>query len=168
MELEGVDKLLYKKGLNKELDRKFAQYKKKNIWAGDGHLEALTDIEVKILGKLWRKERMTPGKIQTQEVIKLVDLTRRIDAYRKVAKREASRIRKERERRKREEASKGGDVKAKRKLESIKKKDRKRAEKYRRKQKDKQIYYFEINNFIKYLSLENSINVDRYIFFKDK
>ena len=140
MELEGVeDKLLYKKGLNKELDRKFAQYKKKNIWAGDGYLEALTDIEVKILGKLWRKERMTPGKIQTQEVIKLVDLTRRIDAYRKVAKREASRIRKERERRKREEASKGGDVKAMRKLESIKKKDRKRAEKYRRKQKDKQI-----------------------------
>ena len=138
MELEGVeDKLLYKKGLNKELDTKFSQYKKKNIWAGDGHLEALTDIEVKILGKLWRKERMTPGKIQTQEVIKLVDLTRRIDAYRKVAKREASRIRKERERRKRE-ASKGGDVKAKRKLESIKKKDRKRAEKYRRKQKDKQ------------------------------
>ena len=140
MELEGVeDKLLYKKGLNKELDRKFAQYKKKNIWAGDGYLEALTDIEVKILGKLWRKERMTPGKIQTQEVIKLVDLTRRIDAYRKVAKREASRIRKERERRKREEASKGGDVKAKRKIESIKKKDRKRAEKYRRKQKDKHI-----------------------------
>ena len=46
MELEGVeDKLLYKKGLNKELDRKFAQYKKKNIWAGDGHLGALTDIE---------------------------------------------------------------------------------------------------------------------------
>ena len=140
MELEGAqDKLLYKKGLNKELDSKFAQYKKKNIWAGDGYLDALTDIEVKILGQLWRKERMTPGKIQTQEVIKLVDLTRRIDAYRKVAKREASRIRKERERRKREEASKGGDVKAKRKLESIKKKDRKIAEKYRRKQKDKQL-----------------------------
>ena len=138
MEFEGVeDKLLYKKGLNKELDRKFAQYKKKNIWAGDGHLEALTDIEVKILGKLWRKERMTPGKIQTQEVIKLVDFTRRIDAYRKIVKREASRLRKERERSKREEAAKGGDVKAKRKIKSIK--DRKRAEKYRRKQKDKQM-----------------------------
>ena len=137
MELEGVDKLLYKKGLNKELDRKFAKYKRKNIWAGDGHLEALTDIEVKILGKLWRKERMTPGKIQTQEVIKLVDFTRRIDAYRKIAKREASRLRKERERSKREEAAKGGDVKAKRKIESIKKKDRERAGKYRRKQKDK-------------------------------
>ena len=140
MELEGVeDKLLYNKGLNKELDRKFAQYKKKNIWAGDGHLEALTDIEVKILGKLWRKERMTPEKIQTQEVIKLVDFTRRIDAYRKISKREASRLRKERERSKREEAAKGGDVKAKRKIESIKKKDRKRAEKYRRKQKDKEM-----------------------------
>ena len=140
MELEGVeDKLLYKKGLNKELDRKFAQYKKKNIWAGDGHLEALTDIEVKILGKLWRKERMTTGKIQTQEVIQLVDFTRRIDAYRKIVKREASRLRKERERSKREEDAKGGDVKAKRKIESIKKKDRKRAEKYRRKQKDKEM-----------------------------
>ena len=139
MEFEGVeDKLLYKKGLNKELDRKYAQYKKKNIWAGDGHLEALTDIEVKILGKLWRKERMTPGKIQTQEMIKLVDFTRRIDAYRKIVKREASRLRKERES-KREEAAKGVDVKAKRKIESIKKKDRKSAEKYRRKQKDKEM-----------------------------
>ena len=140
MELEGAeDKLLYKKGLNKELDSKFAQYKKKNIWAGDGYLDALTDIEVKILGQLWRKERMTPGKIQTQEVIKLVDLTRRIDAYRKIAKREASRLRKERERGKRKKAAKCGDVKARRKIESVKKKDRKRAEKYRRKQKDKQM-----------------------------
>ena len=111
--------------------------KKKNIWAGDGHLEAMADFEVKILGKLWWKERMTPRKIQTQEVIQLVDFTRRINAYRMIVKREASRLRKERERSKREEAAKGGDVKAKRKIESIKKKDRKRAEKYRRKQKDK-------------------------------
>ena len=133
MELEGVeDKLLYKKGLNKELDRKFAKYKRKNIWAGDGHLEALTDIEVKILGKLWRKERMTPGKIQTQEVIKLVELTSKIDAYRKIAKREGSRIRKEQQRSKREKAAARGDLK-KIKIKSIKKKDRERAGKYPRK-----------------------------------
>ena len=66
------DEALYKKGHDKDLDRKFAQYKKNNIWAGDGYQEALTDNEVRILGKLWRKERMNPKKIQTQEVIKLV------------------------------------------------------------------------------------------------
>ena len=118
MVLVGVeDKLLYKKGVNKEVVRKIAQYKKKNIWAGDGHLEAMADFEVKILGKLWWKERMTPRKIQTQEVIQLVDFTRRINAYRMIVKREASRFRKERERSKREEAAKDGDMKAKRKIE---------------------------------------------------
>ena len=80
---------------------------------------------------------MNPGKIQTQ-VIKLVELTSKIDAYRKIAKREGSRIRKE-QRSKTEKAAARGDLKAKRKIESIKKKDRKRAEKYRRKQKDKEM-----------------------------
>ena len=65
------------------------------------------------------------------------EFTSRIDAYRKIAKREGSRIRKERERSKREKAAEGGDVKAKRKIESIKKKDREKAKKYRRKQKAK-------------------------------
>ena len=85
------------------------------------------------MGKLWRKERMNPGKIQTQEVIKLVELTSKIDAYRTIAKREGSRIRKERQRSKREKAAARGDLKAKRKIESIKKKDRERAGKYRQK-----------------------------------
>ena len=80
---------------------------------------------------------MNPGIIQTQEVIKLVELTSKIDAYRKIAKREGSRIRKEQQRSKREKAAARGDLKAKRKIESIKRKDRKRAGKYRRKQKDK-------------------------------
>ena len=131
------DEALYKKGHDKDLDRKLAQYKKMNIWAGDGYLEALTDNEVKNMGELWRKERMNPGKIKTQEVIKLVKLASKIVAYRKINKREGARIRKERQRSKREKAAARGDLKAKRKIGSIKKKDRERAEKYRRRQKEK-------------------------------
>ena len=63
---------LYRKGHDKDLDRKFALYKKKNIWAGNAYLETLTEDEIKIMGKLWRKERMTPKKIQTKEVITLM------------------------------------------------------------------------------------------------
>ena len=69
---ESKDEPIYRKGLDEDLDQKYAQYKKKNIWAGNAYHEILTKNEIKILGKLWRKERMTPKQIQVHEMIMLM------------------------------------------------------------------------------------------------
>ena len=71
--MSGSDEaLLYKKGLNKELDEKVRMYKKISVWSGPAISEALTDEEIKIMVTLWRKEKQTPWKLSVQDVSTLV------------------------------------------------------------------------------------------------
>ena len=71
--MSGSDEtVLYKKGLNKELDKKMRIYKKISVWSGPAISEALTDEEIKIIVTLWRKEKQTPRKLSVQDVSTLV------------------------------------------------------------------------------------------------
>ena len=63
---------LYKEGICKDLDKKLRDYKKMRIWQGDAITYELTDNEVDVLAKLWRKERNTPSKITVDEATTLV------------------------------------------------------------------------------------------------
>ena len=67
--MSGSDEgLLYKKGLNKELDKKVRMYKKISVWSGPAISEALTEEEIKIV----RKEKQTPWNLSVQDVSTLV------------------------------------------------------------------------------------------------
>ena len=67
--MSGSDEaLLYKKGLNKELDKKVRMYKKISVWSGPARSEALTEEEIKIV----RKEKQTPWNLSVQDVSTLV------------------------------------------------------------------------------------------------
>ena len=67
--MSGSDEgLLYKKGLNKELDKKMRMYKKISVWSGPAISEALTGEEIKIIVTLWGKEKQTPWKLSVQDV----------------------------------------------------------------------------------------------------
>ena len=59
---------LYKPGIDEELDRKLSRYRKLRIWHAEAYTKALTDSEVDIMVKLWRKEQRTPWKLLTSEV----------------------------------------------------------------------------------------------------
>ena len=125
----------YCKGDNPELDKKFADYKKVNVFAGLAVDKALTDNEGDILVELWLKERTTPRKLYVHEVLTLVKFSEIILEWRRKKKREKTRIRKERERRKLRDEAKKGIEKAEMKLQLIKKADRLKAEKYRKLQR---------------------------------
>ena len=54
------EKTRYRVGDTPELDEKFAQYKKVNLFAGLAYHEALSKKEAKALIKLWGKARRVP------------------------------------------------------------------------------------------------------------
>ena len=59
---------LYKLGVDEELDRKLSRYRKLRIWHGEAYAKSLTESEVDIMVKLWRKQQRTPWKLRTSEV----------------------------------------------------------------------------------------------------
>ena len=122
----------YCKGENPDLDKKFAQYKKLNIFAGSAVDNALSDKEGDTLVELWCKERMNPRKLDVREVLALVKFSEMILQWRKNKRREKTRIRNERARRKLRDELKKGNEEAERKLQAIKKADVLRSEKYRK------------------------------------
>ena len=65
-------KARYQKGMDQELDNRFEGYKKMRIFAGNAFSRALSNGEVDILIKLWRKETLTPRELYNGDVLKLV------------------------------------------------------------------------------------------------
>ena len=65
---ELISSRLYKPGVDEELDRKLSRYRKLRIWHGEAYTNSLTENEVDIMVKLWRKEKRTPWKLLTSEV----------------------------------------------------------------------------------------------------
>ena len=78
----------YCKGENPDLDKKYAQYKKLNIFAGLAVDNALSDKEGDILVKLWCKERLNPQKLYVHEVVALVKFSKMILQWRRNKRRE--------------------------------------------------------------------------------
>ena len=105
----------YRKGENKELDLRFSQYKKVNLFTGKAHHAALSTGEAKILIELWNKEQKLPWTLTVQDVTKLVEFTEKILFWRKSDRRENARLRMEHLRKELKEAAKNGDAKALRK-----------------------------------------------------
>ena len=65
-------KALYQKGTDQDLDNRFEGYKKMRIFTGNAFSRALSNKEVDILIKLWRKEILTPMQLCNGDVLKLV------------------------------------------------------------------------------------------------
>ena len=125
----------YCKGKDLELDKKYAQYKKVNIFAGSAVDKALSDKEGDLLVALWLKERSNPRKLYVHQVSALVELTEIILQWRR-NRREKTRIRNERARRKLRDEAKKGNEEAQMKLQSIKQADVLKAEKYRNRKRE--------------------------------
>ena len=129
------EKTRYRKGDNPELDKKFALFKKVNLFAGRAYHEALSKKEAATLIKVWNKARMVPKRLDVHEVSILVEFTEVILAWRENRTRELSRIGKERARLKLQDAVKKGCKEALIKVESVKKADRLKSAKYRSKKR---------------------------------
>ena len=65
-------KVLYKPGENKDLDVRFAEYKKRLVWWGSSIYEALSEEETDLMIPIWKKAKLTPWKLYVDEVSKLV------------------------------------------------------------------------------------------------
>ena len=129
------EKTRYRKGDNPEPDRKFALFKKVNLFVGAAYHNALSSKEADTLIKIWTKARMVPKRLDVNEVLILVEFTEVILAWRENRRKELSRIRKERARRKLKDAAMKGSREALIKVESIKKADKLKSAKYRRKKR---------------------------------
>ena len=129
------EKTRYRKGDNPELDKKFALFKKVNLFTGDAYNEALSQKEAAKLIKVWTKARMVPKRLNVHEVLILVEFTEVILTWRENRDRELSRRRKEKARRKLKDDVRKGSRKALRKVESIKKADKLRSANYRKKKR---------------------------------
>ena len=92
-------KTRYRKGDNPELDRKFALFKKKNLFVSRAYHEALSQKEAHTLIRVWTKARMVPKSLDVSDVSILVEFTEVILAWRENRRKELSRRRKERARR---------------------------------------------------------------------
>ena len=121
---------LYRKGENPQLDKDYTRCKRMRLWRGDALNEVLTGAEVKVMLKLWHKEKLGFRKLTTEDVSRLVEFAERIRTYRAAAEREKCRQRMERARKKLRDAAEGGDTVAILKIKKIKKSARKRATKY--------------------------------------
>ena len=53
-------KIRYRRGNNRELDKKFALFKKTNLFAGSAYDDALAKNEAATLRKVWSKYRRLP------------------------------------------------------------------------------------------------------------
>ena len=112
----------YRKGENEELDMRFSQYKKVNLFAGRAYHEALSKEEAETLIKLWSKERKLPWTLKVSDVTKLVEYTEKVLVWRRSDRREKARVRIEQKREKLKVAAKNGDANAVRKIKRKKKK----------------------------------------------
>ena len=83
----------YREGLNPALDEKLEAFRKKRPFAGDAHLNALTETEIDKMGKLWWKQKSTPFRMTVLEVTTLLEMFDRITAWRESMKGEKARIR---------------------------------------------------------------------------
>ena len=101
---------LYKKGRDPILDKRYMQYKKLKIFAGDAVNEALSDKEGDMLVTLWCKENVKPWRMTTQEIKQIVEFSERVIFWRKNRRREKTRIRVVRLRKKVRNAANNGDV----------------------------------------------------------
>ena len=113
----------YRKGKNKQLDLRYSQYKKVNLFAGREYDEALSPGEAKILIELWNKEQKLPWTLTVKDVTKLAEFTEKILFWRKSDRSENARLRMERVREKLKEAAKNGDENALRKVKRKRKAD---------------------------------------------
>ena len=135
--MTGVHNLTrYNIGDNTELDEKFTQFKKVNVFAGLAYHNELSKEEAKTLIRLWGKARRVPRRLSVQEVSTLVEFYERIMSWRRRRRRELTRIRNEKARGKLRDAAKKGNVKAILKLRSIKKADVAKSANYRKAKKE--------------------------------
>ena len=135
--MTGVHNLTrYNIGDNTELDEKFTQFKKVNVFAGLAYHNELSKEEAKTLIRLWGKARRVPRRLSVQEVSTLVEFYERIMSWRRRRRRELTRIRNEKARRKLRDAAKEGNVEALKKLRSIKKADVAKSANYRKAKKE--------------------------------
>ena len=84
---------LYQKGKDRDLDRRFEQLQKKQLWQGFSFIDALSTEEINILVKLWKKMKYKYRHLTFQDVSKLVELATRIEECRRWQKRETTRRR---------------------------------------------------------------------------
>ena len=113
----------YRQGENKELDLRYSQYKKVNLFAGRAYHEALSPGEANTLIELWNKEQKLPWTLTVKDVTKLAEFTEKILFWRRSNRRENERLRMERVREKLKEAAKNGDENALRKVKRKRKAD---------------------------------------------
>ena len=113
----------YRKGENKELDLRYSQYKKVNLFAGRAYDGALSPGEANTLIELWNKEQKLPWTLTIKDVTKLAEFTEKILFWRRSDRRENARLRMERVREKLKEAAKNGDENALRKVKRKRKAD---------------------------------------------
>ena len=103
------EKVLYKRGENQELDKRYEEVKKMRVWSGTACSEALNDDELNMMLKLWRKEAFRPLELCVDDVSELVNFAARIKEYRKCIRRNQSRVRQVRYRKKLKAAAKQQD-----------------------------------------------------------
>ena len=127
--------ILFKPGTCRNLDEKLRIYRKTRIWYGRAVSNALTETEVDVLARLWRKERETLWKMTVHEVSTLMEFCDRIVAWRKTNKKEQSRQRMENMRAKRVTLARQGDKQVRRKLEGIKNYQRVKTAQYKKRKR---------------------------------
>ena len=130
---------LYKKGRNPQLDLKYAQYEKVNVFAGRAVDEALSEIDGSKLVRLWLKRSKCPWRMSFQEVTDFVAFADKILAWRRNDRRERTRVRVERLRKKLREVGENGDAKALRKVKIKKAAAVRSADHRKRKRKKKSL-----------------------------
>ena len=135
----------YRKGKNKELDFKYSQYKKVNLFAGRAYHEALSSEEADALIKLWNKERKLPWTLTMHDVIKLAEFTVKIETWRRSDRREKARMRIKESREKLKEAAKNCDANAVRKIKRNKKANALRSAAYRKRKRKKTKEEFSVS-----------------------
>ena len=62
----------YYKGKDIKLDKRYRDYQKLRIWAGEAWAKVLDDTEIDILTKLWGQEKLAPNMMTFNEVESLV------------------------------------------------------------------------------------------------
>jgi len=130
---------IYKKGINRDFDKKLSEYRNLRIWAGEAWKFALSEQESDIMVELWEKERETPWLTTVKEISTLMVFAARIKTWRKKVRREQSRVSMLKSREKMLAAAKNGDVRAKRKLQAMKNYERRNRKKYKEAQTRKRV-----------------------------
>ena len=125
----------YRKGVYEDLDKKWEQCIKMQVFTGDAYKEALTDKEIDDLYEMWKKKRLKPRILTFREVATYVQHAERIADYRRRVKVERARFRRAQSRDKMKSAASKGDISAKKRLEYIKKTNRENMAKKRKQRK---------------------------------